>query len=278
MLRYPVFLSIVDQNKPYVLDNIAVQIYDKSLKSGESVWHLSKPAGDLDLDKTIYFMGFDVSRSPERRKEAAAYAAICDSYGKILHRKAIDSHKGERIHSKVLSDWFFEVASSASVETQQNKKINELILFKDGPIPSNQIVDYRNGSEDAKKRLIYMDIMEDTSNIRVLAVVKRGPYRLYEKKSDQYKIQNTALIRNDNEAILVTSPGFHGTASTIKLISEFQIKEDMNVQELSKIFNDLRYLDWSSLYKQPKTILPLHIVQNLAKLSKEDVQVPYIPR
>ena len=34
-----------------------------------------------------------------------------------------------------------------------------------------------------------------------------------------------------------------------------------------------RYLDWNSLFSQPKTILPLHIVQNLAKLSKEDVSI-----
>ena len=123
-----------------------------------------------------------------------------------------------------------------------------------------------------------MNIMDDGSNIRVVAVVKRGPYRIYGPESNQYKIQNTALIRNYNEAILVTASSFQGTPSTLKLIIEFQIKEDMDIEELSKIFNDLRYLDWSSLYKQPKTILPLHIVQNLAKLSKEDIQVPYIPR
>ena len=278
MIRYQIFNSCLKMSKTSILDNLAVQIYDKSLKSGESIWHLSKPAGGVDPNKIIYFMGFDISRSPEKRKEAAAYAAICDSYGRILYRKAIDSHKGEKIQAKVLSDWFFDVASSTFDETKQTKKIDELILFKDGPIPSNQLIDYRNGSIDAKERLIEERIMDKSSNIRIVSVVKRGPYRIYGKEEYDYKTQNTGLIRNDKEALIVTTPGFQGTPSTLKLRIEFQIKEDMNIEELLKIFNDLRYLDWSSLYKQPKTILPLHIVQNLAKLSKEDVDVPYVPR
>jgi hypothetical protein len=34
--------------------------------------------------------------------------------------------------------------------------------------------------------------------------------------------------------------------------------------ELKKKFIDLRYIDWNTLFSQLKTILPLHIVQNLA--------------
>ena len=69
---------------------------------------------------------------------------------------------------------------------------NILILFKDGPIKYNQIVDYRNGSLDAKKRLIEEDIMDDSGNIRIVSVVKRGPHRIYGKEKFQYKTQNTA--------------------------------------------------------------------------------------
>jgi len=83
---------------------------------------------------------------------------------------------------------------------------------------------------------------------------------------------------NEREAIVVTSSSFQGTPSTLRLKLEFQIQENMKIEQVVRILNDLRYLDWSSLYKQPKTILPLHIVQNLAKLSKEDIKVPYIPR
>ncbi|MFQ6077117.1 MAG: hypothetical protein ACE5Z5_13470, partial [Candidatus Bathyarchaeia archaeon] len=76
----------------------------------------------------------------------------------------------------------------------------------------------------------------------------------------------------------VTSPAYQGTPSPMRMKIEFQIIEDMEIRQILRVFNDLRYLDWSSLYKQPKTILPLHIVQNLAKLSKEDVVIPYVPR
>lgn len=260
------------------INNIAVQIYDKYLKTGESIWHLANPAGGLDPNRVVYFMGFDVSRAPERRKEAAAYAAVCDSYGRILYRKAIDSHKGEKIQAKVLSDWFFDVASSTYDEVRENKVLNELILYKDGPIHGDQIVDYRKGSLSAKERLMAEGIMDQDSNIRTISVIKSGPHRIYGKKRFDYKTQNTAVIRDPQNAIFVTSPAYQGTPSPMRMKIEFQIIEDMEIRQILRVFNDLRYLDWSSLYKQPKTILPLHIVQNLAKLSKEDVVIPYVPR
>ena len=258
--------------------NIVAQIYDKSLGQGKSIWHLSSPAGGLDAQKTVYFMGFDVSRAPERRKEAAAYAAVCDSFGRILYRRSIDTHKGEKIQVKVLSDWFYDVASNSFDEVSSNKPVDELILFKDGPIPPNQIVDYKSGSEDAKDRLINEGVMTEGGNIRVLSVVKRGPYRVYGNDRDDYKTQNTAVILGPEQAIVVTSSTGRGTAAPVRIRFEYQLVEDMSIEQAIKIFNDLRYLDYTSLYKQPKTILPLHIVQNLAKLSKEDVNVPYVPR
>ena len=258
--------------------NLAAQLFDKTLRHGESIWHLASPAGSLSPDRTIYFMGFDVSRAPERRKEAAAYAAVCDSFGRTLHRRAIDTHKGEKIQPKVLSDWFFDVASNAFDETASKKQVDELILFKDGPIPPNQIVDYKRGTEDAKDRLVVEGIMNEAGNIRIVSAVKRGPQRIYGAQSSDYRIVNSALLMSPKEAVIVTSKAYHGTALPLKLRLEYQIRDDMQVSQVVKIFNDLRYLDYSSLFTQPKTILPLHIVQNLAKLSKEDVTVPYIPR
>jgi hypothetical protein len=261
-----------------LIDNIASQIYDKYLKTGESIWHLANPAGGLDPNRVIYFMGFDISRAPERRKEAAAYAAVCDSYGRILYRKAIDSHKGEKVQAQVLSDWFFDVASSTYDEVGDKGILNELILFKDGPILSNQIVDYREGAINTKRRLISEGIMNRGSNLRIISVIKRGPYRIYGKEEFKYRAQNTAVIRDTRHALIVTSPAHQGTPVPLRLKIEFQVIENMDIHQILKIFNDLRYLDWSSLYRQPKTILPLHIVQNLAKLSKEDIMVPYVPR
>jgi hypothetical protein len=285
MIQYANFRAVAQWDGRYnykklapILEVLSTQIYDKYLEPGESIWHLAKPAGGIDPEKNIYFMGFDVSRDPERRKEAAAYASICDSYGRILYRKAIDSHKGEKIQAKVLSDWFFDVASSTFDATGEEKKLDELILFKDGLIPGSQIVDYREGSLDAKKRLVDEGIIHKNGNIRIISVIKQGPHRIYGKKRYGYKTQNTAIIRNDREALAATASTFQGTPATLRFKIMYQITENMNVEDILRIFNDLRYLDWSSIYKQPKTILPLHIVQNLAKLSKDDILIPYIPR
>jgi len=263
-----------------ILYNLSAQVFDKSLAPGESIWHLSNPAGGIDPRRTVYFMGFDVSRAPERRKEAAAYAAVCDSYGRILYRKAIDSHKGEKIQSNVLSDWFFDVASSAYDETSKSmeKQVDELILFKDGPIHRSQLVDYRKGALDAKARLMDEGIMKADANIRVISVTKKGPHRIYGKPWKQHRTRNTSLLRDESNAVIVTTEVHRGTALPLKLRLEYQLVNDMDIKQVVHIFNDLRYLDYTSLYKQPKTILPLHIVQNLAKLSKEDISVPYVPR
>ncbi len=280
MLEFSTFSKIVSnpQSMSYTLSNIVAQIYDKSLDPGESIWHLAKPAGRLDPKKVIYFMGFDVSRAPEKRKEAAAYAAVCDPYGRMLYRKAIDTHKGEKIQAKVLSDWFFDVASSTFDESKETKKIDCLILFKDGPIQSNQVIDYKNGALDAKNRLVKEGIMEENCDIKVVSVIKKGPHRIYGKERFDYSTQNTSVIWNEKKALIVTAKAHQGTSAAIRINLDFQINEDMIIDQVIQIFNDLRYLDWSSLYKQPKTILPLHIVQNLAKLSAHDINVPYIPR
>jgi hypothetical protein len=219
-------------------------------------------------------MGFDVSRHPDTHKEAAAYAAVCDHFGKILYRSTINSHRGERVIGTVLSDWFFDLALMTHNNINKGKKLDGIILFKDGPIPQSQVKEYRQGAILAKARLIKENIMTDDSDIKIIAAIKRGIHRFYFQENSNY----SALIRNEKDAILLTSKPKIGTASTTRLQLTYQTNHTMNISDITSIFNDLRYLDWSSLFQQPKTILPLHIVQNLAILQKEDIIVPYDPR
>ncbi len=256
---------------------IALKNYGRYLRVNQSIWHLNKPAGNLSQDKTVYFMGFDVSRNPETRAEAAAYAAICDSLGQVLYKNSIESHRGERVESTVLNDWFVDVAMSTYLNTNK-KLIDYLMLFKDGPIYSNQVEEYKKGALNARERLIKEGIMNENSDIKVIAVIKRGVHRIYGSEQRDYKIKPLGLIRNDKEALLITSRPYRGTATSQRLVLTHQGINNMNIIEISQLFNDLRYLDWNSLFNQPKTILPLHIVQNLAILNKEDINVPYIPR
>lgn len=258
--------------------NIALKAYGRYLKCGEAIWHLKEPAGGLNPTQNNFFMGFDVSRNPETRKESAAYAAVCDNYGRILYKNSIDTHRGERVIGEILSDWFFELASSIYDELNNMRKIDNIFLFKDGPIYTPQIAEYQKGVLLAKKRLIQEHIMDKSSDIKIIAAIKRGLHRFYGEEKNFYRVNYSGLIRDDKDAIILTSRPRKGTASTTRLSLIYQLKNDMNIEQISRIFNDLRYLDWSSLFQQPKTILPLHIVQNLAKLTKEDIIVPYYPR
>ncbi len=258
--------------------NIALKAYGRALKTGESIWHLNNPAGGLNPKKIIYFMGFDVSRNPETRKEAAAYAAVCDIYGRILYKNVIDSHRGEKVQAEVLSDWFFDLAISTYDDVGEQNKIDCLFLFKDGPIYASQIKEYQQGAIRAKERLLNEHIMSKSSDIKIVAVIKRGLHRFYGTQESNYRVQYSGVIRDVNNSIIITSKPRIGTSSSTRLNFTYQMNNDIDIEQISRIFNDLRYLDWSSLFQQPKTILPLHIVQNLAKLSKEDIYVPYDPR
>ncbi len=260
-----------------LLRNFAVQIYDKYLETGETIWHLARPAGGLDPSKNVFFMGFDVSRTPSERKEAAAYCAVCDAYGRVVTRKVITAHKGEKVPAKELSDWFFD-AACAAFDASGHKVVDCIILFKDGPIRPNQVIEYETGALEARDRLIQQGIMNTNSDIKVVSVVKQSARRLYADLTGKKKIFSTVLYRDSRHAMGVTSITRLGTPAVLRLGLEFQIVEDMTIKDIYHIFNDLRYLDYDSLFSQPKTILPLHVVQHLAKLSKEDIIVPYVPR
>ncbi|MFX1477954.1 MAG: Piwi domain-containing protein [Promethearchaeota archaeon] len=258
--------------------NIALKAYGRFLECGEAIWHLKNPAGGLIEDTNNYFLGFDVSRSPESRKEAAAYAAVCDNYGKVLYKSSIDSHRGENVIAEILSDWFFEIATSTHDEIGSEKKIDCMYLFKDGSITFPQVKEYENGSVLAKERLMEEHLMTNDSDIKTIAVIKRGLHRFYGDEKQRYRVNYSGLIRSPKEALLITSRPRIGTAATTRIELTHQLISNTDISQIAKMFNDLRYLDWNSLFSQPKTILPLHIVQNLAKLSKEDVIVPYDPR
>ena len=252
--------------------NLVAGIYDKGLEEGGVMWLLSKPAGNLPKEKKILFIGFDVSRNPESKKEAAAYAAICDSYGRILYRKVIQSHRGEVMKKEAIRDWLFEIATDTG-----HGLIDELVVFKDGSIRTYEVEFWKEGTEEAKRILVENNLMKPEGNIRIITVIKMGPHRIYSDDFDM-KASNVALVRNSKQAILVTARPIKGTPDSLRLAIEHQLIDDMDISQVVRIFNDLRFLDWESLYKQPKTILPLHIVQNLAIYSKEDILIPYAPR
>jgi len=282
MIQWKTYNDIITQcsrgKTAFSLYNIGLKAYGRALAAGESIWHLKAPAGGLNPKLNYYYMGFDVSRNPETRKEAAAYAAVCDSYGRFLYKNSISTHRGEKIVAEILSDWFFELVTTIYDELGNEKKVDGLMLFKDGNIPQNQIEDYKKGALLAKERLLKEHVIHENADIKIIATIKRGLHRLYGDQKQGYRLNYSGILRSPKEAILVTSQPKIGTASTTRLNLSYQITNDMNIEQIARIFNDLRYLDWNSLFSQPKTILPLHIVQNLAKLSKEDVIVPYVPR
>ena len=176
------------------------------------------------------------------------------------------------LRKDAIIDWLIEIAN----DTGQGL-VDELVVFKDGFIRGFELPAWKEGTEEAKKILVENNLMSPEGNIRIISVIKTGAHRIYSDDPNS-KASNVALVRDSKRAILVTAKPFKGTPDSLRLTIEHQLKEDLDIKNIVLIFNDLRFLDWESLYKQPKTILPLHIVQNLAKYSKEDINIPYAPR
>lgn len=162
------------------------------------------------------------------------------------------------------------------------EKIIEMMCEKFPQLSRNQgytfFIDFSNGNTINIRKNPNTMWHSNKSDMKIIAAIKRGLHRLYGDQQQGYRVNYSGVLRSPTDAILVTSQPKIGTASTTRLKLTYQITNDMNIEQIARIFNDLRYLDWNSLFSQPKTILPLHIVQNLAKLSKEDVIVPYVPR
>ena len=91
--------------------------------------------------------------------------------------------------------------------------------------------------------------------------------------------RGTYVLLPENRALVVSSAPKFGTADPIHVDYVAAVGGPPTAMKvIVGEFFDLTNLDWRSVYQQPKTPLPLQLVQSLGELLTLDIETPpYIP-
>jgi hypothetical protein len=289
--------TIINTRDRNFVGNILLQLYLKTLDRGEAIWLLENPAGN---SKSTCYMGYDVSRISERifdpssrtwireKKEAAAYAAVCDSHGRVIECRALQAQRGEMLTPDDVLRLLFETLHECNTAMKDfyQEDFNRLVMYRDGRIPPTDLKMIELGIDK-----LFEAVRDKYSSltIDVVAVVKTGIERLFTDELTNPGIGEYVIL-DDRQAIVCTSAlrgrSEYISAKPIKL--HYALSKSMDALDRKKPmetliheFVDLTKLDWVSLVHTPKLALPLILVQEIGKLTVRDVSipkdVPYIP-
>jgi len=289
--------EIINEKDKNLIGNFLIQLYLKTLDRGEAVWLLNTPAGG---SKQTCYMGYDVARLTERvfdptaktwireRKEAAAYAAVCDSYGRVIECRSLFAQRGEMLTPDDVLRLLYETLHECKTAMKEyyNEDFSRLVIYRDGDIKSTDLKMMELGLqklfeavEDKYSRLI----------IDVVAVIKTGIERVFDDDMTNPNVGNYVIL-NDARALVCTSDikkkSNYLSAKPLKL--KYVLSKSLDnvdrrapMEKIVHEFIDLTRLDWVSLAHMPKLALPLILVQQIGKLTLKDVSVPkdvpYIP-
>lgn len=289
--------DVINEKDRNLIGNILVQLYLKTLDRGEAVWLLDKPAGETP--NTCY-MGYDVSRISERifdptartwireKKEAAAYAAVCDSYGRVIECRSLYAQRGEMLTPDDVLRLLYEIIHECKTAMKEyyNEEFKRLVIYRDGSIPLTDLKMMEMGIQK-----VFDSIKDRYSNltIDVVAVIKTGIERIFDEDVTNPRVGQYVVL-DESHALLCTSDmksrSQYVSAKPIKLHYALSksIDGENHRSPMEKIvheFVDLTRLDWVSLVHSPKLALPLILVQQIGRLTVRDVSVPkdvpYVP-
>lgn len=289
--------DVINEKDRNLIGNILVQLYLKTLDRGEAVWLLNKPAGD---SYNTCYMGYDVSRISERifdptaktwireKKEAAAYAAVCDSYGRVIECRSLYAQRGEMLTPDDVLRLLYETLHECKTAMKEyyNEDFNRLVVYRDGSIKTT---DLRMMELGIQKTFDAIRDKYSSLTVDVVAVIKTGIERIFDNDGTN-PIIGQYVVLDDYNALLCTSDmknrSEYVSAKPIKL--NYALSKSLDGQnhrsKMEKVaheFIDLTKLYWVSLVHSPKLALPLILVQQIGKFTIRDVSVPkdvpYIP-
>ncbi len=210
-------------------------------------------------------------------KEASAIASLCDEYGRIITWDTYASHTGELLGKR--EAWDILTAAFDNVRRTKGDAFRRLVVYKDGPIRDAERTFITAAAEEVR------DEFRRETNVEVqvdlVAVPKTGIERLFQRRGPEFgnPERGTYLLLPGNRALLVSSAPKFGTADPIHVNYEASVGGSPTpMKVIVGEFFDLTNLDWRSVYQQPKTPLPLQLVQSLGELLTLDIETPpYIP-
>lgn len=283
ILRRGTAMDII-AGKQWLAADLLPQVYAKSTK--KPAWLLAKPAGGTSGNA---YLAFDVSRRVSFEldqeegvasvisKEASAIASLCDEYGRIITWDTYASHTGELLGKQ--EAWDILTAAFDNVRRTKGDTFRRLVVYKDGPMRDAERTFIASAAEEVRdefRRETNVDVQVD-----LVAVPKTGIERLFQRRGSEFgnPERGTYVLLPGNRALLVSSAPKFGTADPIHVNYEASVGGSPTpMKVIVGEFFDLANLDWRSVYQQPKTPLPLQLVQSLGELLTLDIETPpYIP-
>ena len=270
--------------KQWLAADLLPQMYAKSTK--KPAWLLAKPAGGTSGNA---YLAFDVSRrisfemdeeegvAAAISKEASAVASLCDEYGRIITWDTYASHTGELLGKQ--EAWDLLTAAFDNARRVNGDAFRRLVVYKDGPMREGERVFITAAAQE-----VCDEFRGETGlgvQVDLVAVPKTGIERLFLRRGQDFgnPERGTYVYLPDNRALLVSSAPKFGTADPVHINYEASVGGSPTAMKvIVNEFFDLTNLDWRSVYQQPKTPLPLQLVQSLGELLTLDIESPpYIP-
>lgn len=283
VLRRGTAMDII-AGKQWLAADLLPQVYAKSTK--KPAWLLAKPAGGTSGNA---YLAFDVSRrlsfeldeeegvSSAISKEASAIASLCDEHGRILTWDTYASHTGELLGKQEAWDIF--TAAFDNVRRVKGDAFRRLVVYKDGPLRDAERSFIAAAAEEVHDE--YRRETNVSVQVDLVAVPKTGIERVFQRRGQEFgnPERGTYVHLPENRALLVSSAPKFGTADPLHVNYEATVGGSPTVMKtIVGEFFDLANLDWRSVYQQPKTPLPLQLVQSLGELLTLDIESPpYIP-
>ena len=270
--------------------NTVIQLYLKCLKRGEAPWILEHPAGRA---RGTAYLGYDVSRRFEAegavRKEAAATISMVDGLGRHILNKIHTTQTGEKLDANTANRIIFDVSREAKDTFEDfGETFGRLVIFKDGIMHGGEVENIRKGALSAVESMLPKSSMPDEITVDLVSVVKSSIERLY--KDDGGNVDDGIfVVFSDGSGVVVNShlgrKGARVTAQPTRLEPKFRITQEgdvkipkMLINQLVHEFCDLCYLDWASIFHQPKYPIVLRLVQSLGEQYTLDISDPtYLP-
>ncbi|MFW6142429.1 MAG: hypothetical protein ACOC53_07720 [Candidatus Saliniplasma sp.] len=268
--------------------NTLIQVYLKTLDKGEAPWILNSPAGMRD--GTAY-VGYDVSRRQNKdegkRREAAATVSMVDNLGRHISNKFYNTQSGEKLDKSSAKRLIFDLSRSADKTfAEYGDELKRMVVFKDGTIRNHEKQNVLDGAEESIDTILSKPDLPDKIGVELIGVVKSNIERIYQDNGYNPE-RGRYVIYEDGTGIICSSHlnpkrNREVTVQTTKLEPKFRITEDgkgnVDMKSILKEFSDLCFLDWGSIFHQPKYPIVLKLAQQLGEQYTLNIGDPsYLP-
>jgi len=267
----------VSRDRYSIRNLMALAIYSRALEAGEAGMLLANSARGLPNGISPMILATDISRDVQKKQEATADIITMNGKGLLLSTPTTYSFNEGVIQSRLIREWLVDRITFAVNKVSEIKlsSPNTLIFGYDGKLQRKQVDEFEKGIFLAIEELITEKILSQDVASVILEIIKRIPDRIYNENGT-LPPEGTYLADSNDTGYLIGSYPYIGTSQPLRVRIALQTKKIFTARSAIQFIHDMRYLDFTSPYTQPREAIFMHVVDKKAKLARHGA-VPYIP-